>query len=157
MEILLLLLLLVSAGALYLPELLKERALDSPIDTISDFRRGMTALAISTHNMDPRDNRYYSTRAGETEPYVRRNSYPADYDYAPVRDSIPYPQNKAQAEMETRRNRIIAVLLFLTLATGIMVIVPSLRWAIPVHILLLVALTAYIGIAVLLPHRDSRR
>jgi hypothetical protein len=157
LEILLLLLLLVSAGALYLPELLKERALGSPIDTITDFRRGMTVLAISTHNMDQQKNRYDSAGTGESEPYIRRNNFAHDYDYTSERDIIPYPTNRAQADMETRRNRIIALFLVVVIGTAILAIIPSMRWVLYLHLLLLVLMSAYIGVALLLPHHERRR
>ena len=158
MEILLLLLLLVSAGALLLPDILRERNLDSPLSTISDFRRGMTALAISTHNYKPKGGEYYlSVHAGtEPEPYVRR-SYYSDRDDGYEDEIIPYPSNKARAEMENRRNRIIALLLVVTLSTGICCIIPKLRWIIPVHITLLLILAIYIGLVILLPHYERRR
>lgn len=157
MEILLLLLLLVSAGALYLPELLKERALGSPIDTITDFRRGMTVLAISTHNMEPARNRYNSVGTGEPEPYVRRNRYSHNYDYPAERDIMPYPTNRARADMEARRNQIIALFLVLVIGTAILAIIPSMRWVLYLHLLLLVLMSAYIGVALLLPHHERRR
>jgi hypothetical protein len=156
LEILLLLLLLVGAGVIFLPDLLKERALDSPVDTISDFKRGMTVLAISTHNDKSSAGRYYASVGGDPEPYVRRTYY-SDRDDFESDDFIPYPSNKARAEMETRRSRIIALLLVITLATGIMAIVPSLRWVIPVHIAMLLILSIYIGLVILLPHYERRR
>ncbi|MFH1150083.1 MAG: hypothetical protein V1748_06390 [Actinomycetota bacterium] len=157
MEILLLLLLLVSAGALYLPELLKERALGSPIDTITDFRRGMTVLAISTHNMEPSHHQYYSAGTGEPEPYIRRNNFSHNYDYGTDRDIMPYPSNRARADMEARRNRIIALFLVLVIGTAILAIIPSLHWVLYLHLLLLVLMAAYIGVALLLPHHERRR
>ncbi len=156
LEILLLLLLLVGAGVIFLPDLLKERALDSPVDTISDFKRGMTVLAISTHNYKPSAGRYYASVGGEPEPYVRRGSYSDQNEYE-NEGFIPYPSNKARAEMETRRSRIIAMLLVVTLATGILAIIPSIRWIIPIHIALLLILSIYIGLVILLPHYDRHR
>jgi hypothetical protein len=159
LEILLLLLLLVSAGVIFLPGILKERVLGSPIDTISDFRRGMIALAISTHNYKPAQRSYYASASGgsDPEPYVRR-SYYSDQDNAHYDDDfMPYPSNKAKGEMETRRNRIIALLLVVTLSTGICAIVPKLRWIIPLHIMMLLVLTIYIGLVILLPHYERRR
>jgi hypothetical protein len=156
LEILLLLLLLVGAGVIFLPEILKERALDSPVDTISDFKRGMTVLATSTHNQKPSAGRYYASVGGDPEPYVRRSHY-TDRDDFPTEDFIPYPSNKARAEMETRRSRIIALLLVITLATGILAIIPSIRWIIPLHIAMLLILAIYIGLVILLPHYDRHR
>lgn len=156
MEILLLLLLLVVAGALFLPDILKEHVLGSPVDTISDFKRGMMALAISTHNYNPGDGAYYSS-VNEPEPYVRRGSYPKETGYDNEEDFIPYPSNKARAEMVNRRNRIIALLLVVTVITGILAVVPSLRWIIPLHLGLLLIMAIYIGLSILLPHYETRR
>jgi len=75
LEILLLVLLAASVAVIFVPELMKERSLDSPIDTITDFRRGMVALAISTHNSE----RYRAQRY-EPEPYFRRNQYDSSYN-----------------------------------------------------------------------------
>lgn len=156
MEILLLLLLLLGAGVLFLPEILKERALDSPVDTISDFKRGMTVLAISTHNHKPSAGRYYASVGGDPEPYVRRSHYSEQNEY-PSEEIIPYPSNKARAEMETRRSRIIALLLVITLGTGILAIIPSIRWIIPLHIAMLLILSIYIGLVILVPHYERHR
>lgn len=158
MEILLLLLLLVVAGAVFLPDMLKERVLDSPVDTISDFRRGMIALAISTRNDRPKQGAYYAVAGGEPEPYVRRSSYSRDRENDYLEEEfIPYPTNKARAEMVNRRNRIIALLLVVTVATATLAVIPSLRWIIPVHLVLLLILAIYIGLSILLPHYDNRR
>lgn len=158
MEILLLLLLMVSAAALYLPEILKERALDSPVDTVSEFRRGMTAIAVSTHNYQP--GMYsYSPRGGggEPEPYVRRNHYrETEFESDSGDDFIPYPSNRAKAEMETRRQRIMVILWIIALGTGILTLLSSLEWMIPVHIAILVLLAGYTMLAVVLPHYNKR-
>lgn len=159
MEILLLLLLMVSAAALYLPEILKERALDSPLDTVSEFRRGMTAIAVSTHNYQP--GMYsYSPRGGggEPEPYIRRNQYrDAELDRGFEDDDIiPYPSNRAKAEMETRRQRVMVILWIIALGTGILTLLSSLKWMIPVHIVILVLLAGYTMLAVVLPHYNKR-
>ncbi len=162
MEILLLLLLMVSAAALYLPELLKERALDSPLDTVSEFHRGMAAIAVSTHNYQPGfDGLYtYSPRGGgEPEPYVRRSQYRDtgdDYRYDGD-DFIPYPSNRARAEMETRRQRIMVVLWIIALASGILTLFSNLDWMIPVHIAILVLLAGYTMLAIVLPHYNRYR
>ena len=157
MEILLFLLLLVGAGALLLPGFLKERAMGSPLSTVSDFRRGMTALATSTHNYRPVTRDYYfSVKGSESEPYVRRSSYSDQDKGFYEEDIVPYPTNKARAEMETRRSRIIAVLLAITLATGICAIIPRLRWIIPLHLSMLLILAIYIVLVMLLPYYDNR-
>lgn len=160
MEVLLLLVLLIGAGALLMPGFLRERILDSPVDTISDFRRGMTALAISTHNYKPIKSGYYlSSTGGDPEPYVRRSSY-GSFDEEPYRedreDMVPYPSNRTRAYMETRRSRIIAILLVVTLFTGICAIIPNLRWIIPFHLTMLLVLAIYIGLVILLPHYERR-
>lgn len=158
MEILLLLLLMASATAFILPQILKERALDSPLDTVSDFRRGMTALAVSTHNADHSGGGYYYSRGQyETEPYIRRNSFEEEDYYEEDEDFVPYPRNRARAQMETRRHRIMAVLLILALASGIASLVPGLNWMMPFHIFLLVVLAAYTFLVVLLPHYNRTR
>jgi len=154
LEILLLLLLMIAAGILFLPEFLKERVLDSPVDTISDFRRGMTALAISTHNYSQPGR--YSYSYGDPEPYVRRSHYTEQADDYPE-DIIPYPSNRAKVEMVTRRNRVLALLLVVVMGTGILALIPKLKWIIPLHVIILVILAAYIALAILMPHADSRR
>jgi hypothetical protein len=154
LEILLLLLLVVAGGALFVPEFLKERSLGSPVDTISDFKRGMMALAISTHNYS--QNRHYAYSRPEPEPYVRRGRYSEHLDDG-ADDFIPYPSHRAHAEMETRRNRVVALLLLVALATGITALIPSMKWIIPLHIVVLVILASYIAIAILLPHANRRR
>lgn len=152
MEILLLLLLMLSAGLLFLPEFLKERVLDSPVNTVTDFRRGMAALAVTTHNYG---RGHYAYSSGDPEPYVRRSHYTEQIDDSD--DFIPYPSTRARHEMVTRRNRVLAMLLVVVLATGIMALVPSLKWIIPLHIILLVILAGYIALAILMPHAERRR
>jgi hypothetical protein len=159
LEILLLLLLLIGAGAILLPDILRERALDSPVNTISDFRRGMTALAISTHNYKPAKGGYYLSGYQNTdpEPYIRHSYYPEGETNYEQQDFVPYPTNRAKAEMETRRNRIIASLLVVCLGTGILALIPKLRWIIPVHLVMLLVLAIYIGLVILLPHYERQR
>lgn len=152
MEILLLLLLMLTAGLVFLPEFLKERVLDSPVNTVTDFRRGMAALAVSTHNYG---RGHYAYSSGDPEPYVRRSHYTEQIDDSD--DFIPYPSTRARHEMVTRRNRVLAMLLVVVLATGIMALVPSLKWIIPLHIILLVILAGYIALAILMPHAERRR
>jgi hypothetical protein len=156
LEILLLLVLLIGAGALLMPGFLRERILDSPVDTISDFRRGMTALAISTHNYKPVNSGYYLSSGGDPDPYVRRSSYSATDEDPYSEDIVPYPSNRTRVYMETRRSRIIAILLVVTLITGICAIIPNLHWIIPVHLTMLLVLTIYIGLVILLPHYEKR-
>jgi hypothetical protein len=154
LEILLLLLLVIAGGLLFVPELLKERVLGSPVDTISDFKRGMMALAVSTHNYSPANQ--YSYIEPDREPYVRRSQYASRMDDEPD-DFIPYPTNRARVEMETRRNRVVALLLMVALATGITALIPTMKWIIPVHIVVLVILASYIALAILVPHANRRR
>lgn len=154
MEILLLLLLMLAAGLLFVPGFLKERMLDSPVSTVSDFKRGMTALAVSTHNYSP--NNYLYSRSSEPEPYIRRSHYTEQLDDH-SEDFVPYPTNKRHAEMEARRNRVIALLLLLALSTGIIALIPKVKWIIPLHIVILIVLAGYIALAILLPHAQSRR
>lgn len=159
MEILLLLLLVVSAAALYVPEIIKGRALDSPIDTISDFRRGMNALGTSSQGYRPSiDHRgvYSASGQNEPEPYVRRSPY-SDYDDEDDVDFIPYPSNKARMQMETRRQRILLLLWMVALATAVTALIPSIRWIIPLHIVVLLLLAGYTLMVVILPGRDRRR
>jgi hypothetical protein len=154
LEILLLLLLMLGAGLVFLPEFLKERTLDSPVETVSDFRRGMTALAVSTHNHEPR-GRYYA-RANEPDPYVRRSHYTEQIDDR-AEDFIPYPSNRGRMDMETRRNRVLALLLVIAISTAIMALVPNMKWIIPLHVVILVVLAGYIALSILLPHAQRRR
>lgn len=157
MEIVLLLLLMGSAAVLLLPGVLKERALDSPLDTVSDFRRGMTALAISAHNADPSGgNFYYSARGQDPEPYIRRSFYSDEDEYYDD-EIMPYPSNKARAAMETKQHRIIALLLIVALATGIASLIPNLKWMAPVHIAMLVILASYTFLVILLPSYNRQR
>jgi hypothetical protein len=163
LEVLLLILLLVVAVAVFLPDILRERMLESPLDTISDFHRGMRALAWSTHNTDPRteagyarNGLYYSTGGhNDPEPYVRRSQYQDRLDeYSD--DFIPYPRNRARMEMIARRNRIIAALLVVVLSTGILVLVPKLKWVIPLHVFILVVMSIYIFVVILRPQNGRR-
>lgn len=158
MEILLLLLLLASAGLLYLPEVLKERTLDSPLDTVSDFRRGMSAIATSTHNYQPGfDGKvYYSPmRDSGTEPYIKINSFSsADEDSG---DFAPYIRSHSHEEMLTRQKRIIALLLIVMLGTGIAAAIPSLRWVVPLHLAVLVITAGYIFLVMMMPRQRRPR
>jgi hypothetical protein len=156
LEILFLLLLLVGGGALFLPTVLRERSVDSPLSTVSDFRRGMSALATSTNNYKHASRNYYfSAPGGESEPYVRRSSY-REPDRDPYEeDIVPYPSSRSRSEMHARRSRIIAVLLAITLTTGICAIIPKLHWIIPLHLAMLLILAIYIGLVILLPHYNG--
>jgi heme A synthase len=58
--------------------------------------------------------------------------------------------------MVTRRNRVLALLLVVVLGTGILALIPNLKWIIPLHIVLLVVLAAYIALAILMPHAERR-
>jgi hypothetical protein len=117
----------------------------------------MVALAISTHNYKPgRTGYYFSSGGGDPEPYVRRSSYSTSEEQTYQDDIVPYPTNRARAEMETRRSRIIAILLMVTLVTGICAIIPNLRWIIPLHLTMLLVLAIYIGLVILLPHYERR-
>jgi len=158
LEILLLLLLMISVAVLYLPSIMKERALGSPLDTVSDFRRGMLALASSTRRIGPRMARRYDyspSSQNEPEPYFRRSRYGDDADYAREEDSedfIPYLSNKSQALMETRRQRIMMSLLIVALGTGILALIPKLKWILPIHVVVLVLLATYTLLVIFLPY-----
>ncbi|PKQ27650.1 MAG: hypothetical protein CVT63_06870 [Candidatus Anoxymicrobium japonicum] len=154
MEILLLLFLVLGAGVVFLPEFLKERELNSPVDTVSDFQRGMMTLALSTHTYQPRG--HYHSQTSESEPYFRRSRYTEQFDDAPD-IFVPYPSNKARINMETRRNRILGLLLIVVLSTAIMGLIPGLKWIIPLHIGILTILAIYIALAILVPHKEIRR
>jgi hypothetical protein len=160
LEILLLLILTIGAGVFFLPGILKERALDSPLDTISDFRRGMTALAISTKYPDSAmgDTYYsYSSRGqNDPEPYFRRSEFVDSEDDYLDDEFLPYPSNRARAAMETKQHRIIALLLCIALGTGIAALFPGLKWIIPLHISVLVILAAYTFVTILLPAYNRR-
>jgi hypothetical protein len=159
LDILLLALLVIGAGALIVPQVLRQRVLDSPLDTITDFHRGMSVLALSTKEYEPRlDGHYYARteRQGDGEPYVRHSGYHEEeevYD----EDFIPYPSDRTRIEMETRRQRITVTLLIIALGTGILTLVPKMRWMIPIHIVVLVLFACYLLLVLLLPHYDSRR
>jgi len=159
LEILLLALLVIGAGVFIVPQVLKQRTLDSPLNTITDCHRGMSALALSTKEYEPRVKGHYyarTDRQNDREPYVRRSSYQEDeeeYD----EDFIPYPSDKIRVEMETRRQRIMVTLLIIALGTGIMTLVPKIRWIIPIHIAVLVLLAGYSLLVILLPYYERRR
>lgn len=158
MEILLLILLMVVAGVLFLPEFLKERSLDSPAHTVSDFRRGMSALAWSTHNNDKRNEGIYTMSASgsEPEPYIRRSRYD-DGQIESTEEVIPYPRNRARAEMQHRRQRVAISLWAVVILTGILALIPSIRWMLPVHLSLLLLLAGYTILVMMAPERGSRR
>jgi hypothetical protein len=153
LEILLLVLLAASVAVIFVPELMKERSLDSPIDTITDFRRGMVALAISTHNSE----RYRAQRY-EPEPYFRRNQYDSSYNEGGEGEEefIPYPRTRGHVEAANRRNRILVTMWVIVLATSFLMLVPSLKWVIPLHITLLVLLAIYSIAVIVLPSRRGR-
>lgn len=138
-------------GAVFLPEILRQRVLDSPLQTVSEFRRGMAALQVSTDSPQIPKGKELNIQE-EVEPYVRRNVYQSSYGDDSEGEFIPYPRDRARAQMEARKHRIIAVLTLLTLGTGISIVAPSLRWMIPVHIVMLVLLCAYLFLAILLPY-----
>jgi len=161
LEIILLLLLVVGAGGVFLPGILKERALDSPLDTVSDFRYGMAVLGISTNGSDRVLEQTYSSHStrgqNDPEPYFRRNSFVEHEDEPLDEEFMPYPSNKAHASMVTKQHRIIALLLIVALGTGIAALFPGLKWIIPFHIAILVILAAYTFMVVLLPSYDRQR
>ena len=151
MDIAILVIFVAVLGAVFLPELLRQRVLDSPLQTVSEFRRGMAALQTSIHSSQISGMKEFNTQE-EVEPYVRRNVYQSDYKEDFEEEFIPYPRDRARAQMEARRHRIIAILTLLTLGTGISIAAPSLRWMIPVHIVMLVLLCTYLLLAILLPY-----
>ena len=154
-------LLVVGAGVLFLPGILKERALDSPLDTVSDFRYGMAVLGISSNGSDRILEQTYSSHSArgqnDPEPYFRRNSFVEQEDEPLDEEFMPYPSNKAHASMVTKQHRIIALLLIVALGTGIAVLFPGLKWIIPFHIAILVILAAYTFVVVLLPSYNRQR
>ena len=158
MEILLLALLVISAGVIIVPQVLRQRAADSPLDSVTDFHRGMSALAISTRQYEQRvkEQQYLrAERQGDTEPYVRRSQY-GEYEEKDDDDFIPYPSNKAHVEMETRRQRIMVTLLIIALGTGILTLIPKIRWIIPIHIAVLLMLAGYLLLVMILPYYAGR-
>ncbi len=161
MEIILLLLLVVGAGVFFLPGILKERALDSPLHTVSDFRYGMAVLGISANGPDRiLEQTYSSYGAGgqnDPEPYFRLNSFVEHEDEHLDEEFIPYPSNKAHSSMVTKQHRVIALLLIVALGTGIAALFPSLKWIIPFHIVILVILAAYTFMVILLPSHNRQR
>jgi hypothetical protein len=155
LEIILLLLLMVGAGMVFLPGVLKERALDSPLNTVSDFRHGMAVLGVSSNGPDQLLEQSYSSYSArgqnDPEPYFRRNSFVEHEDESLDEEFMPYPSNKAHSSMVTKQHRIIALLLIVALGTGIAALFPALKWIIPFHIAILVILAAYTFVVVLLP------
>lgn len=150
MEIVLILLVAAVAILFLVPDLVKSYELNSPLETISNFHREMGTLAASTNHYDK--NKYYYTpyEGPEPEPYVRQ-SYFEPEDSRIDDDFIPYPSNKNRAAMEARRNQITALLMVICLGTGVLALVPSMRWAIPLHFVMLLTLVSYISIGILLP------
>lgn len=80
MEVLLLLIFLAFAGTLLLPELLKEKIFDSPVDSISDFRRGMTVLAANTNEYRHAVGEYYASSTERSAYYGGYGGAAGDYD-----------------------------------------------------------------------------
>jgi len=155
----LLALLVISAGVIIVPQVLRQRAADSPLDTVTDFHRGMSALAISTKQYEQRVKGQQYVRAerqGDTEPYVRRSQYGEYEEEYDDDDFAPYPSNKARVEMETRRQRIMVTLLIIALGTGILTLIPKIRWIIPIHIAVLLMLAGYLLLVMLLPYYAGR-
>jgi len=161
LEIILLLLLMVGAGIVFLPGILKERALDSPLNTVSDFRHGMAVLGVSSNGSDRILEQSYSNYSArgqnDPEPYFRRNSFVENEDEYVDEEFLPYPSNKAHASMVTKQHRIIALLLIVALGTGIAALFPAVKWIIPFHIAILVILAAYTFIVILLPSYNRQR
>jgi hypothetical protein len=164
LEVLLLILLLAVAAVILLPDILKERTLQSPLNTVSDFHRGMHALAASTHTAargiggeTDHAGYYYSVYGDNPEPYVRRSQYSDSHDDPYADDFVPYPRSRARSEMIARRNRIIASLVTVALATGILILIPKLRWLIPLHVVVLIITAGYIFLVILKPQFDGRR
>jgi len=158
LDILLLALLVISAGVIIVPQVLRQRAADSPLDSVTDFHRGMSALAISTRQYEQRvkEQQYLrAERQGDTEPYVRRSQY-GEYEEKDDDDFVPYPSNKAHVEMETRRQRIMVTLLIIALGTGILTLIPKIRWIIPIHIAVLLMLAGYLLLVMILPYYAGR-
>ncbi|MDD5748091.1 MAG: hypothetical protein PHP64_03415 [Actinomycetota bacterium] len=151
MELMLLLLVVLGAAVLYLPEIIRERVFDSPLESVSDFKRGMMALSTSTHGYKFQSPYEPSPQIGNgPEPYIKRNftNYEGDdYDEYSDDEIIPYPRNRAKVEMIRKRKRITLLLLALTMGTGILIIIPRFRWAIPIHVAILVILACYILLA----------
>ena len=58
--------------------------------------------------------------------------------------------------METRRQRIMVTLLIIALGTGILTLIPKIRWIIPIHITVLVVLAGYSLLVMLLPYYERR-
>jgi len=59
-------------------------------------------------------------------------------------------------EAETRRNRILVTMWVVVLATSFLMLVPSLKWVIPLHITLLVLLAVYSIAVIVLPSYRKR-
>ncbi|MBN1290131.1 MAG: hypothetical protein JXA49_10910 [Actinobacteria bacterium] len=155
MEFFLLLLVAVIAVWLFVPELIRNYEVNSPINTISDFHKEMVALAVSTDNF--KTGRYNYSPPGERnpEPYVRHGTFDSS-DNKGDDEFIPYPSDRNSNLMETRRNQITALLLIFALATGITILIPSFRWVIPLHISALVLLSGYMCLTMLLPFITRR-
>ncbi len=159
MEVLMLLILLAAVGALFLPGILRTKVLNSPLQTVTNFRRGMLALATQTRGSrsekhggvmyKSRDSLYASTYPEE--------EWEDDEDYYNDSDITPYPQSHRGITAETRRQRIIVCLLGTALFTGIMALVPSMKWIIPFHFIVLVILAIYFLLVMLLPHYYRER
>ena len=148
-------LLAASVAVIFVPELMKERSLQSPIDTVSDFRRGMAALAISTHNYRSGSS---PAQKYEPEPYFKQNHYGSGYssDDGVGEEVIPYPRTRRHMESETRKHRILVTMWIIVLSTSFLTLIPKLRWVIPLHIVLLVLLAAYSMAVIILPYYRRR-
>lgn len=150
MELILILLVATVAVLLLVPEMVKNYELNSPLDTISNFHREMGTLAATTDHYDK--NRYYYTpyEGPEPEPYVRQGYFEPD-DSNVEDDFVPYPSNRNRIAMETRRNQITALLMFVALGTGVLALVPSMKWALPLHFVMLLVFVVYVSLGILLP------
>jgi len=156
LEFLILLLLVIILSAHYLPEFLRQRALDSPLETINEFHRSMSALEFSTANLKTgiqlQGAQYQSNRpAGR---YLRQG-YPGYDDSLYEGDFIPYPRNRAQIEMRIRRQRVLAVLFLILFGTLIPCLMGAARWFIFLHAGVFLLTSVYTFLALFICERKE--
>ncbi len=156
MEYFILALLIIILSVHYLPELLRQRALNSPLETVHEFHKGMATLGFSVIKQIPRNRinmaDYQTThQAGR---YLRDYNHGYD-DSLYEGDFIPYPRNRARTEMRIKRQRILAVLFLMLFATLIPCLMGAAPWLIYVHAVVLVLSAVYVFLALIICERKE--
>lgn len=154
MEYFILFLLIIILSVHYLPEFLRERALNSPLETVHEFHRGMIALGFSVMRKEPhrRVNMTDYQSTYRTGRYLGYNN-PGYDDSLYEGDFIPYPRNRARTEMRIKRQRILAVLFLMLFATLMPCLIGAARWFIFVHAAVLALSAVYVFLVLIMCER----